>query len=91
MHFIRSHPLAKKLFLNLVALREGENKETLLKCLKMIEVNAATLVVRRKKEENSSKFVGQRVSIFISIRKVVLRISFQQLLYLILSPKSIVT
>ena len=51
MHFIRSHPLAKKLFLNLVVLREGENKETLLKCLKMIEVNAATLVVRRKKRK----------------------------------------
>ena len=48
MHFIRSHPPAKKLFLNLVVLREGEIKETLLKCLKMIEVNAATLVVRRK-------------------------------------------
>ena len=51
MHFIRSHPLAKKSFLNLVVLREGEIKETLLKCLKMIEVNAATLVVRRKKRK----------------------------------------
>ena len=33
----------------------------------MIEVNAATLVVRRKNEENSSKFVEQRVFIFIII------------------------
>ena len=43
----------------------------------MIEVNAATLVAQEKKEENSSKFIGQRVSIFISKRpKVVLRIFF---------------
>ena len=45
-HFIRSHPLA------LVVLREGDIKETVVfKCLKMIELNAATLVVRRKKRK----------------------------------------
>ena len=72
MHFIRSHPLAKKLFLNLV-LREEDIKETVSKCLKKIE--RCNFRCQEKVEENSSKFVPQRVSIFIPIRKVVLRIS----------------
>ena len=42
MHFIRSHPLAKKLFLNHVLLWQKDIKETLKILLKMFEVNAAT-------------------------------------------------
>lgn len=39
---IRSHPFAKKLFLNHVLLWEEDIKETLYILLKMFEVNATT-------------------------------------------------
>ena len=72
---IRSYrPLAKKLFLNHVLLWEEDIKETLYILLKMFEVTLQ-LELSGEKEENFSKFVEQCLSNFISIRKVLLRIS----------------